>query len=149
MRIYCMYVRMYVRMYVCTYMCAHTQTHILYFAYACVPVYSLSTYTYICMYSYTHDHLLHSPLTPSFLPLLSSLPSPSYVPPFTPGRFALLSSSGKVEKMTEGHTGAVLAVRWSHDGTALATGTYVRMYICTYIHSDLRSHLHACVNVCV
>jgi intraflagellar transport protein 80 len=39
----------------------------------------------------------------------------------TNGRFALMTSSGKIEKTTEGHTGAILKMRWSHDGTALAT----------------------------
>ena len=39
--------------------------------------------------------------------------------------------------MTEGHTGAVLAVRWSHDGTALVTGTcsvwYASVCVCAHV----------------
>ncbi|KAI1287248.1 Intraflagellar transport protein 80 -like protein [Halotydeus destructor] len=39
------------------------------------------------------------------------------------GKLYLVNSrSGKMEKIVDGHTGAVLSVRWSPDGSALATG---------------------------
>ena len=40
------------------------------------------------------------------------------------GRFYLCTRNGRLEKVQEAHKGAVLAVRWSSDGTALATGMY-------------------------
>ena len=61
----------------------------------------------------------------------------SSLPPSHLGRFALLSGSGKVEKTTEAHTGAVLAVRWSHDGTALTTGTD-RVCVCVHVCACMR-----------
>ena len=39
----------------------------------------------------------------------------------TDGCMRLISKSGRVEKVVEGHKGAVVSVRWSHEGTALAT----------------------------
>ncbi len=38
-----------------------------------------------------------------------------------------LCSKGRVEKIVEAHKGAVLAVRWSPDGSAFATGKKLRM----------------------
>ncbi|XP_072035269.1 intraflagellar transport protein 80 homolog [Amphiura filiformis] len=37
------------------------------------------------------------------------------------GKFHLVSNSGRVEKSVDAHRGAVLAGRWSYDGTAMAT----------------------------
>ncbi len=37
------------------------------------------------------------------------------------GRFHLVARAGRVEKSTEGHRGAVTAIQWNHDGSALAT----------------------------
>ncbi|CAM9127438.1 unnamed protein product, partial [Lampetra fluviatilis] len=37
------------------------------------------------------------------------------------GRLHLVSRAGRVERSVEAHRGAVLAARWSGDGTALAT----------------------------
>lgn len=39
----------------------------------------------------------------------------------TDGCLRLMSKSGRVEKVVEGHQGAVISVRWNSDGTALAT----------------------------
>ena len=39
------------------------------------------------------------------------------------GKFHLISKTGRTEKSVEAHRGAVLACRWSHDGSALVTGT--------------------------
>lgn len=39
----------------------------------------------------------------------------------TDGTVKLVSKSGRVEKSVDAHTGAVVALRWNHDGTALAT----------------------------
>ena len=39
----------------------------------------------------------------------------------TTGKFHLTSKSGRVEKSVDAHRGAVLAGRWSYDGTAMAT----------------------------
>jgi intraflagellar transport protein 80 len=39
----------------------------------------------------------------------------------TDGRLRLVTRTGKVEKVVEAHRGALICVRWSHDGTALAT----------------------------
>lgn len=40
----------------------------------------------------------------------------------TDGTFKLVHKAGRVEKSVEAHTGAVIALRWSRDGTSLATG---------------------------
>lgn len=37
------------------------------------------------------------------------------------GKFHLVSKAGRIEKSVEAHIGAVLAARWSHDGSALVT----------------------------
>jgi len=37
------------------------------------------------------------------------------------GKYYLLSRSGKIEKSIEAHVGAVLAIRWSYDGSAIAS----------------------------
>lgn len=37
------------------------------------------------------------------------------------GKVLLASRSGRVEKSIEGHKGAVLGIKWAHDGTALLT----------------------------
>ena len=37
------------------------------------------------------------------------------------GKYHFISRNGRIEKTVEAHTGAVLAVRWSYDGSALAT----------------------------
>jgi intraflagellar transport protein 80 len=39
----------------------------------------------------------------------------------TDGSMRLMSKSGRVEKVVEGHKGAVVSVRWNYEGTALAT----------------------------
>lgn len=39
----------------------------------------------------------------------------------TDGKFYLISKSGRIEKSVDAHRGAVLAGKWSHDGTALVT----------------------------
>ncbi|KAJ9526633.1 hypothetical protein QJQ45_017601 [Haematococcus lacustris] len=39
----------------------------------------------------------------------------------TNGTFKILSRTGRLEKNVEAHTGACVALRWSYDGTALAT----------------------------
>ncbi|XP_005092728.1 intraflagellar transport protein 80 homolog [Aplysia californica] len=39
----------------------------------------------------------------------------------TDGKFHLISRTGRIEKSTEAHKGAVLCGRWSYDGTALLT----------------------------
>lgn len=39
----------------------------------------------------------------------------------TDGKLHIINRSGRVEKSTEAHKGAVLSGRWSYDGTALAT----------------------------
>mmetsp|Transcript_9313 Transcript_9313/g.27128 ORF Transcript_9313/g.27128 Transcript_9313/m.27128 type:complete len:764 (-) Transcript_9313:259-2550(-) len=39
----------------------------------------------------------------------------------TDGTFKLVNKVGRVEKSVEAHKGAVIALRWSHDGTSLAT----------------------------
>lgn len=39
----------------------------------------------------------------------------------TDGKFHLVTKAGRIEKSIEAHRGAVLAGKWSHDGTALAT----------------------------
>ena len=38
------------------------------------------------------------------------------------GKFLLIARTGRIEKSVEAHRGAVLAGRWSYDGTALVTG---------------------------
>uniref|UniRef100_T1JXD2 Uncharacterized protein n=1 Tax=Tetranychus urticae TaxID=32264 RepID=T1JXD2_TETUR len=40
----------------------------------------------------------------------------------TDGRYHIFSRTGKLEKSVEAHKGAILVIKWSHDGTALATG---------------------------
>ena len=46
----------------------------------------------------------------------------------------LISKSGRVEKFVEAHRGAVLMGRWSHDGTALVTGTvYISNVLLIYL----------------
>ena len=37
------------------------------------------------------------------------------------GTFKFVTKQGRVEKSVEAHKGAVIAVRWNHDGSALAT----------------------------
>lgn len=37
------------------------------------------------------------------------------------GKYHFVSRTGRIEKSVDAHNGAVLAVRWSHDGSALAT----------------------------
>ena len=37
------------------------------------------------------------------------------------GKYHFISRNGRIEKSVDGHTGAVLAVRWNRDGSALAT----------------------------
>ncbi|KAJ1633851.1 intraflagellar transport protein 80 [Pavlovales sp. CCMP2436] len=39
----------------------------------------------------------------------------------TDGTFKLVHKAGRIEKSVEAHTGAVISLRWSHDGTSLAT----------------------------
>lgn len=41
---------------------------------------------------------------------------------FVSGKFLLIARTGRIEKSVEAHRGAVLAGRWSYDGTALVTG---------------------------
>jgi hypothetical protein len=38
------------------------------------------------------------------------------------GKFYLMSKGGKVEKAIDAHKGAVIACRWSYDGTMIASG---------------------------
>ena len=38
-----------------------------------------------------------------------------------PGKFHIVGKTGRVEKSVEAHKGAVLAGRWSYDGSALLT----------------------------
>ena len=70
---------MYECMYVCKYVhaCIHTNTHTLYFACACVPLCSLSTYvhTYVCTHTYAQVH-------PPSLPPHSTIPPFSLLSPF-------------------------------------------------------------------
>lgn len=40
----------------------------------------------------------------------------------TDGSFKIVGRSGRVEKSVEAHRGAVVTLRWTYDGTALATG---------------------------
>jgi intraflagellar transport protein 80 len=41
---------------------------------------------------------------------------------FTDGSFKLVSKTGRVEKhVTDAHTGAITSIKWSHDGSTLAT----------------------------
>jgi hypothetical protein len=50
------------------------------------------------------------------------------------GKFFLVANGlSRIEKALDGHKGAVLAVRWSFDGTAFATGTMVFGYKSFYI----------------
>ena len=39
----------------------------------------------------------------------------------TDGSMRLMSKAGRVEKVVDGHKGAVVSVRWNYEGTALAT----------------------------
>ena len=41
---------------------------------------------------------------------------------FFKGKLHLISKNGRVEKSVDAHKGAVLATRWSYDGSALVTG---------------------------
>ena len=43
---------------------------------------------------------------------------------FLKGKFHFVSRNGRVEKSIEAHRGAVLSARWSHDATALGTGSF-------------------------
>ena len=45
-----------------------------------------------------------------------------YLVLLTTGKFLLVARTGRVEKSVEAHRGAVLAGRWSYDGSALVTG---------------------------
>ena len=45
-----------------------------------------------------------------------------------------MSRLGRIEKSVDGHHGAVLMSRWSHDGTALVTGTVVWIDAVTLLH---------------
>lgn len=44
---------------------------------------------------------------------------------FFVGKFHIINRTGRIEKSVEAHRGAVLAGRWSHDGTAFVTGTTI------------------------
>jgi hypothetical protein len=41
---------------------------------------------------------------------------------FTPGKLKLMTRSGRIDKSVDAHVGAVTDVKWSKDGSALATG---------------------------
>ena len=41
----------------------------------------------------------------------------------TDGTFRFISRSGREEKKVAAHEGAVIIVQWSHDGSALLTGS--------------------------
>lgn len=43
------------------------------------------------------------------------------LPSVYPGRFLIVSKLGRVENSVEAHKGALLGVRWGHDGTTLLT----------------------------
>ncbi|KAI8620753.1 WD40-repeat-containing domain protein [Chytriomyces sp. MP71] len=47
--------------------------------------------------------------------------SEMYAAAGTDGKLYLCSKAGRIEKVVEGHKGAVLAVKWNYDGTALVT----------------------------
>lgn len=40
------------------------------------------------------------------------------------GRFHIVNRNGRIERSVEGHKGAVLVGRWSHDGAGLLTGKF-------------------------
>jgi intraflagellar transport protein 80 len=44
-----------------------------------------------------------------------------FVASYTDGSMRLLSKGGRVEKVVEGHQGAMVSVRWNYEGTAIAT----------------------------
>jgi intraflagellar transport protein 80 len=59
------------------------------------------------------------PLTPG----KGQVASDSYIAGATDGKFYMCSKTGRVEKTVDAHKGAVLAVSWNYEGSALATGS--------------------------
>lgn len=65
------------------------------------------------------------------------------------GKFHLVNKNGRIEKSVNAHKGATLLGRWSYDGTALFTGTKLKVQFSLEFFLFLKNELFDCLIITI